>query len=472
VATAGPVAALVALVVALVVAPAVVVVGCSRQNEPPPSSAEPAARPARGDRPTARTPSRRPNVLLISLDTLRADRLGCYGYPRPTSPFLDELAQRGVRFDASFVNTHGTPPSHATLFSSLYQETHRVSTVRRFGKLDHRLPASLPILPEQLQHAGYQTLAVTGGGFMSADFGFDRGFDRFFEEKDIERQTSRLLDEIRQSDDRPIFAFLHTYQIHSPYRPPPAYRSRFVRQERDVDTASKALARYRASDPNRLSPADVAYLSDLYDAGIRYTDDVLRRTFAELEERGFLDHGLVIVTADHGEEFAEHGGLLHPATLFDELVRVPLIVVGFRVPVAKVARRLVSTIDVAPTIYGFTGVTPPPDLEGLDLLKPVPKDASGLVFSQYRDLLLASRTPRVKLVRHLDSGKLELYDLKADPHELRDVANGHASLVTRLSAQLAAWRAACPRLKDVKAAAETDLDAERLEQLRALGYVE
>lgn len=169
-----------------------------------------------------------PNVLLISLDACRADHLGSYGYSRDTSPFLDQIAVEGLRFEWAFVNTHGTPSSHTTILSSLYQETHRVQ-LNDLKTLAHfRIPDEVRLLQEHFRDAGYRTIGVTGGGWMSAGFGYSRGFD-FFDDRatTIEGGARRIVEQALQgaNEGRPLFAFLHTYEIHSPYEPPPAYRS-------------------------------------------------------------------------------------------------------------------------------------------------------------------------------------------------------------------------------------------------------
>ena len=174
-----------------------------------------------------REPRRPPNILLISLDACRADHLSAYGYSRKTSPFLDTLAARGVLFTNAFVNTLGTPPSHTTMLTSLYQETHRVDYRERQGFARYRIPDEITLLQEHLQRSGYTTLGVTGGGFMAGKFGYSRGFTAFDDRvKGDHVGAGRLVRMVRRhaAEGKPIFAFLHTYFIHSTYSPPPDYR--------------------------------------------------------------------------------------------------------------------------------------------------------------------------------------------------------------------------------------------------------
>jgi arylsulfatase A-like enzyme len=424
------------------------------------------------EKASATPTDRRPNILLISLDALRADHLGSYGYDRDTSPFLDQLAAGGLRFGWSFVNTHGTPPSHTTLFSSLYQETHRVSYRPKLGDWSpHQVPETFPFLPQLLGQAGYATLGVTDGGFMSASFGFDRGFDHFDDGAEgIASGTERLLSMLRKPRQQPIFAFLHTYEIHSPYHPPEQYRELFGTFDSQLAADSETLHALQ-DDASSLSQEDLRYLRAMYDASIRYTDDQLRAFFAELREQGFLDNALVIITADHGEEFGDHGGLLHRDSLYEELLRVPLIIFGPGMAPGSVDDRLVSTIDIAPTLLLAAESQPHPLMAGQDLLASERRKIDfPHVFSQYSDRRLSIRTRRWKLIESPREDRLELYDLLADPDEKVNLATKERRLAGRLRKQLRLWKEGCPRLEDLLEKKDS-LAEEEQEKLRALGYL-
>lgn len=419
----------------------------------------------------------RPDVLLVSLDTLRADRLGCYGYERDTSPFLDSLAARGVRFANAYVATHGTPPSHASIFTSLYQESHEVSYhVGGNTPRNDNVPEDLRLLPEVLQDAGYVTIGVTGGGYVSSNFGFDQGFDLFVDRPvDVVKGTRRLVEELRlrRYSHRPIFAFFHTYEIHSPYDPPVPWRDAFGEYESDFEATNENLVPLQESARPTLDDEDIAYLNALYDAGIRYTDHVLEELWGELESAGFFDRPhLVILTSDHGEEFAEHGGLLHRVSLYEELVRVPLIILGTDVPAGRVEEQLVSTVDIAPTIYAAVGVDPRKPMVGTDLLAAT-TEPDRPVFFQYADRLYGLRLGSWKLIEHRkgpERGRLELYDLANDPGEQNDVARERPEITRDLRRRLHEWRENCLKL-DLERP-DADVSEESLEQLRALGYVQ
>ncbi|MEL7058401.1 MAG: sulfatase [Acidobacteriota bacterium] len=447
---------------------------CGSAERPSPAGAEPLGA-RRADAP--------PNVLIVSLDALRADRLGSYGHTRDTSPFLDALARQGTRYSRAFVNTHGTPPSHATLWTGLYQETHGVSMPYADGakrgprprdRRDDRLPPELPIVPAALRDAGYATLGFSGGGFLSRDFGFDRGFDVWHESLSLQRAGQRLLAELerQRGHGRPLFVFLHTYDIHSPYEAPRRWRRAFGALGSAHLGTTRSLQRLTWTRVEPDGPiAD--RLGRLYDAGIRHADETLERLFGHLERRGFLHRTLIIVTSDHGEELGDHRGVLHPATLFDELLHVPLIVVGPGVEAGKVEEAPVSTVDLTATLYAAARVEPAIEPEGRDLLAAAELPRSRAVFSQYARRLYSLRTPRYKLVHVPESGRSRLFDLRTDPDERLDVARQRPELTAHLLGRLERLRIqAAERALEVRTEASggRPLAPETRRRLEALGY--
>lgn len=417
-----------------------------------------------------------PNILLISLDALRADHLGCYGYDRSTSPFLDRLATRGTRFSHASVNTHGTPPSHTTMLSSLYQETHRVGYGGGTpeGRND-TIPAEVELVQEMLQAHDWHTLGVTGGGYMSGVFGFSRGFDSFSDEaRSVAQGTDMLLEQIRSAmvDGRPIFAMYHTYEIHSSYEPPPQYRTVFGEYHSDIPPTSESLIPLQGIASKVLDSDDFDFLESQYDGEIRYTDDVLESFFAQLESIGFLENALIIITSDHGEEFGDHGGLLHRATLYEELLHIPLILIGPMVAKAVVDPQLVSLIDITPTILEAARLPTTDIMEGESLLNRSTPDSwrDQRTFAQYTLLYYSVRTPRWKLIHNTKANKLQLFNLRRDPTERRNVIELSPATGDQLYAELDAWRDSLPHLNITNDRSQ-ELSTETIEELRALGYV-
>ena len=425
------------------------------------------------------TESKRPNVLLISLDTLRADHLSCYGYHRQTSPFLDELASRAVLFKNTFVNTHGTPQSHATILSAQYQETHKVmfevlrAGRRASGVTVNPVPSRIVLLQEILRGHGYVTLGVTDGGYMAEHFGFARGFAEFHDDREgVQAGTGKLISMVQRyaQDDQPIFALYHTYEIHMPYTPPQQYRTIFGQFN------SKFLPIYEnvkplKNDASALSKDDLEAMEGMYDGGIRFVDDTLRRMFSALRGIGFLDNYVVVITSDHGEEFGEHGGLEHSETLYDELLHVPLIIAGSAVPDGRVDERMASSIDIVPTILSYVGIEVDIPFEGVDLLAAPPESQDEqAVVSQFGNLMYAIRTRSWKLIQNMHPVSVELYDLRKDPMEQQNVAEAFPDVKRSLEGRLSAWK---DRLKSSAAdSGRVKLSEKQLERLRSLGYVE
>lgn len=307
-------------------------------------------------------------ILLISLDTLRADHLGAYGYDLETTPFLDELAKRSVIFEQAYVPLPGTLPSHMSLFTSLYPLEHGTILPESV------LSAEIPTLPEIFQRGGFRTGGFVEGGYVSGRYGFSRGFDEFIDENqkiedDIERTLGHGLDFLRKvGEDEKFFLFLHSYAVHDPYFPKQEYLDMFWQGEAPA-TAVRATGPelVAVNNSGREVPGDeLRYYRALYDAQIRYVDDLLRGFFAELEALGVLDDTLVVITSDHGEEFHEHGALLH-SQAYRETLHVPLFVVwkGFE---PRRIESVVENLDIAPTLYEITGVQGPETLSGHSLL--------------------------------------------------------------------------------------------------------
>ncbi len=359
-------------------------------------------------------PSPTPNVILISLDTLRADHLGTYGYSRPTSPFLDQLAQQGTLFETAIVQLPGTLPSHMCMFTGLYPNEHGVFPP------NGALASEIPTLPEILQKAGYATAGFTEGGYVAGHFGFDRGFDHFDDRvpklaNDIEVVFSRGLSflQSQQEATKPFFLFLHSYAIHDPYFPPLPYTTLYLdgmgtagsfedqygffhysefplltptraKEHHEIFTKTRdlvkrglppgadlptgsLLALKNRGEPRNIPPQTLAYYTALYDASINYVDDVMRAFFGSLEVLGVLENTVIIITSDHGEEFLEHGKLAHEQ-VYNECLHVPLIILD---PASEGGRRIpeiVRTIDLAPTIFDLTRVPPPNPMSGVSLV--------------------------------------------------------------------------------------------------------
>ncbi len=308
-------------------------------------------------------------VVLISLDTLRADHLGAYGYGRPTSPFFDALAERAALFERHFVQAPATLPSHMSIFTGLWPREHGVVPPALV------LSPAIPTLPEVLRRHGLRTAAFTEGGWMGEGFGFERGFEtygahEYRDDTDVERTFERGLEFLRSLDrDERFFLFLHTYSIHDPYAPPERFRAQLAPRPLPAGAPAptgEALAAFN-DGALELPPGAVERYVDLYDASIRYVDSALERLLGEIARLGLTAETTLVITSDHGEEFLEHGRLVH-TQVYPECLHVPLVVVhprlrpGIRVPA------LTRAIDLAPTIFELAGVADAPPTSGRSLL--------------------------------------------------------------------------------------------------------
>jgi len=299
-----------------------------------------------------------PDVLLVSVDTLRADHLGAYGYDRPTSPFIDELAAGGTVFESAWSPTSWTLPSHTTMLSGQLPVHHGIIE-------DHlRIADDIPLVQEAFHEAGYATSGAVATLFVSSRFGFDRGFDAFedFGVKSKAQNNLSIVDADhvfhttlhwaqQQEPGVPLFAFAHVYDVHYGYDAPPPWNEKFDRPPNMSDQRYKKYFHYlRAGLP---SPEQMAHQVAQYDEEIAFTDAMLRELVEAWRASG--RDLIVVLTADHGEEFGERGSWGHGHTLYPEQLHVPWIVHGPGVKAQRLAHR-VGTEDVAPTIAGLAGL--------------------------------------------------------------------------------------------------------------------
>jgi arylsulfatase A-like enzyme len=430
----------------------------------------------------------RPNVILVSIDTLRADRLGTYGYARPTSPTLDaRLTTSGVVFENAWSQSPKTTPSHMTMLTSLYPSAHGIGLWDGSGSAPALNPR-VHTLAEILKNAGYATAAFTAGAHMHRDRGFVQGFDVYKHGS----QLSRALDYLRGHRGRPFFLFFHTYEVHDPYTPPPALAAAFATAP--VPAIAAAVEAIRAGVPgwsqahkrfwapvDARDPRHVRYVSDLYDAGIRRMDDsTLTALLDALDALGLADDTLLIVTSDHGEAFQEHGRFLHD-DLHRETLHVPLVMrFPSRLPAGRRVPQAVGLVDLLPTILDLLLLPVPAQAQGASVAALATGaeevTAPAAQFAEYSTpghRLESIRRDGALLVREQDD--LTLYDTAADPSEQSALAAGAMDRGPSLARALEAWHAENvavaarlgPRQGDVATPS-----AETVDQLRALGYVE
>jgi arylsulfatase A-like enzyme len=417
-----------------------------------------------------------PNLVLISLDTTRRDHGSVYGYGRETTPTLERLAEEGVLFALAYAPAPTTGPSHATLFTSLYPITHRVVKNGRVLQPAHTT------LAEQLRARGYTTAGVVSSYVLDARFGWDQGFEVF--DDDFARETAttmvpseggvevfdRTADattqravawlEAERDRSRPFFLFVHYMDPHTPWVAPQEFVSRFRTPDLPADGVSGLIARY--------------------DAELAFTDHQLGELLAALERLGLGEDTLVAVTADHGEGLMQHGELHHGTQLYEEQMRVPLVLrFPRRLPAGLVIDGPVSLIDLPPTLLELLGVPPSAGevMQGRSLVPRIearePPDPERPVFlfrpsnSEIPGEQYAVRVGDWKLIRGPGEGRRELFDLARDPREREDRAAAEAERVEELERRIDDWL----RQHERGDAAPDPVSPEDLERLRALGYV-
>ena len=397
---------------------------------------------------------RSPDVLLISIDTLRADRLGCYGHAEAQTPALDALAARGLRFTQATTTTPLTLPAHASLLTGTFPSRHGVRDNGGFYLGDE--PRSLASV---LKAHGYRT-----GGFVSAfvldsRWGVQQGFERYFDDFDLSKYEGRGLDAVQRRGDetvakmlewlgqesgRPLFAWVHLYDPHTPYDAPEPYRSRF---------------------PKTLEGA--------YDAEVAWSDALVQRLLDGLAARGRLKRTVLAVVGDHGEALGEHGEATHGFFLYDATLQIPLIFAGPGVPALRVDEQ-VRIVDVMPTLLELAGVPLPAGVQGVSLMPLAHGKSLGLTalaetwYPRYHygwSELTALRDRQYKFVQ---APRPELYGLTGDPGETSDLAGREPARVAALQRALQEKLAGLGGAPPARAPEPVDPEAE--ERLAALGY--
>ncbi|MBN1223582.1 MAG: sulfatase [Candidatus Aminicenantes bacterium] len=438
------------------------------------------------------------NIILISVDTLRADHLGCYGYDRETSPHIDSLASDSALFRNVYASSPWTLPSHVAMLTSLHGVHHQVY------QDNEKMDPELVTLADLLRNNHFSCSAFVGGGFVSGVYGFTKGFDAYregdggvFSQKSAEilyRIVEEWLDQ--NAGDKNFFLFLHTYQPHDPYACPEPYRSMFLPV--DAKCRHLNLLGYLGGKPNifkALSEEERQNVISLYDSEIRYTDETLiGPLIRKLKDMGLYDKTMIVFTSDHGEEFYDHSSWGHGHQLYDESLKVPLIIKfsdsKYR---AQKADRVVSLVDVMPTILEEAGIDfsdlPFDGRSLIPILQDKEKedrvflaDIGSNVLNSHIPQKIATNRSREKFIlnkkftdedltffQHTPpkTGPVELFELSEDPQEKRNIAHERSELVNQLIRFIEDLYGKAKKRKSLR----PEIDETLKEQLRALGYI-
>ncbi len=428
---------------------------------------------------------RRPNVLLIVLDTVRADHLSTYGYSKNTTPNLTTLAAEGVVYERCLSPGSWTLPSHASLFTGLYPRDHQTTC-----ELPRVLRRKYRTIAEVLAENGYVTVGFSNNAWLNAATGLQQGFVEFFDVWRERRSDGRSADGIDEGaattnnrifrwldrdTSRPFFMFVNYFEPHLPYRPPPPFDSKFVDPIFDSNMVAKARGWFHPRELGyvlkvpgmEVTDSEFEVMHSQYDGEIAYLDARLGELVEGLRKRRLLDNTVVIITSDHGEHLGDHEMMDHKMTLYDALLHVPLVI---RYPPSVHQGSRVSTpvqlIDVFPTILHLCGIdeghpgdsrllptapqqTPSPRFFFAEFGRPtvflevILKRYPGVEYSRFDRSLAAISDGHYKLITGSD-GRSELFDLRRDPGELNDVAPENPELVADLAQRLRNFQAKTP----------------------------
>jgi len=421
-----------------------------------------------------------PNVILILIDALRADSLGCYGYERETSPYLDAFAANNILFENARSQATCTFPSVNSMLTSRYP----FHFVKLFKEREFGIPDDLPYLPEILKDNGFTTMAFSSSPIMrntpSRDFqvmGYGRGFDIFeeYEWKDASVINAAVRKRLRKISE-PFFLFLHYMDPHDPYDPPEEFKQAFCTPYDDKDYIMRGdpnpildLIKEETMDLN-LTKRDIQHLKDLYDAEVAFVDREIGIFLDHLSDLDYLENSIIIICADHGEEFLEHKTVKHCMTVYEALVHVPLMM---KIPSQGISGRryaLVENMDVVPTILDYSGIDQRGyDFQGTSLKPVIDKDEaihSHSFCAQYNWRSVTDN--RFKLIIQLNTGDIALYDIRDDPGEKINLVDLEAEKARELLRVLKEWiseeEAGLTQEQRIK------LSEQAVERLRALGY--
>lgn len=421
-----------------------------------------------------------PNLILIVIDTLRADHLGCYGYEHDTSPNIDKFADSGVLFQNAYCQMPTTGPSHASIFTSKHPRSHGVL------KNGWVLSDTFPTIAQILKENGYTTAAVVSSFALASKFGFSKGFDFYDEKLTLEGSTMSILEQweghamtggfdqradlatqkavrwIQQNDKKPFFLWVHYFDPHSPYAPPEPYEKKFIKN------ADNGTDRIIAK----------------YDGEIKFVDEEVGKLLNVIKKKRLDPNTLIIIISDHGEGLGQHNWLAHGMFLYDEQMRIALMMSFPNViPRGIEIDSLVQTIDILPTVLHLMGLEYKEDFSGNSLVKMIqnPGDSSSHpVFLERRrygpsSILhamapgnkFALRDGNMKYIWAPEEGTEELYNLAADPAELKNIVNRHRETADKMRDMIEEWKKGEADTKH-----EQSIDEETRKKLEALGYVE
>jgi len=409
------------------------------------------------------------SVVVLMLDTLRADHLSSYGYGRTTSPVLDAFAKENVQFSYAVTAAPWTPPSVASMFTGVYPATHGWMPPNHRDQVKQmavKLDDNLTTLAEVFQKNGFSTAAVSPNPWITEEFGYQQGFDSFTfsarapAEEIVKLGTAKIDDLAARGT--PFFVYLHFLDPHDPYAPPGEYKTAFT-----------------GDAPGRQYPPKELQRLNLYDGEIKYMDNEIGKLFAHLKEEGLYDDLTIIIVGDHGEQFMEHGQHGHGHQLYNEEVHVPLLVKSPKAQAAKVVDVTTSTVDIFPTALEAAGLRVPEGIPGVSLFSDEALEARQGVFTEIeKDFRQkAFTTPDgLKLIRQTNPDDhdvvLGVFDYRKDPSEAQPITD--KEVIATLNGELTQLNqyALEGRIQGSSDTAKAQMKDSTVEQLKTLGYLQ
>ena len=468
---------------------------------------------------------KRPNIILISIDTLRADHLTCYGYHKKTTPNIDRIANEGTIFLRNYSTGVWTPPGHASMLTGLYVSEHGV-----YG--ENRLSESIPTIAVKLKENGYQTAGFVNNSQVGELVGFEKGHDTFVEvwkgikpKSTIERiinglhrriksglgyedmgagKTNRLFAnwiENHIDKNKPFYTFLHYIEPHNPLNPPRSYKNKYLKQAyKRIDAEKIKKVAYNplicfVEDLN-LNEEEIEVLKLLYDAEIAYTDSKIGEIVSMLKRNNVYDDTMIIITSDHGEHFGEHGFWSHVASLYNEVLHVPLIM-KFPKGIKRISEvnECTQLVDIFPTVMEVTGVSKDDlnNTSGVSLVygssnntkfhnhlfsewegrvpyfiqSKLDKPGSSVDLDRIKSRMWMVSDGKYKYIS-IENGQKELFDLNNDVNEQNNLYDQYREIASEMEAVLDKWRKTSCQKTDKE---QREVDEETKKNLEALGYM-
>ena len=424
------------------------------------------------------------NVVIISIDTLRKDHLGCYGYRRNTTPNIDKLAEKGVVFKNAFSNSAWTVPGHMSLLTGLFPSNHGLIYYPDPGCIHE----SIATIGSILQKQGYLTRGFHGAGYVRGRFGFDRGFHQYTTRgNNFEDNLQPCLGWLEKAKKFRFFLFLHGFNCHNPFKPSPEVDV-YYKDYKGSFSVEKLYSEHQLP----ANKDDIEHVIAKYDATILGADIVLGRLFEKLERLKILSKTIIIIVSDHGHGFGEHESYGHATLLYDEVIRVPMIMYGPGIiPEGREIEGLVSLVDIAPTVLSILNIKNNLHFDGVDILPLIKNgaEANEAVFSEtgiiikkrggvikglpkkyMLPLIRCIRTKEWKLVIDNNDKPFELFDLTKDIGESLNVADDRRDIAEKLLNKF--FDRVPKRAADLSPPESlNDFDEELKQQLKALGYL-